>query len=397
MVADPNVPLAERPRDVETRDRGGDSADSLPIVVVGAGLAGLVAARLLRAAGYGVEILEKSRGTGGRLNTRREGALHLDRGVRYWSDRGGLSRQLRRGLLGRGVLGPWTSPAYCLDGQGNRTVADEARYVAPNGLSAIAKALADDLPIRFNRRALLLDCSPIAPDLWRVRCDRPRPDASPEPPDQFEARALLLAAPAPQTAALLNSLGTLEPQCAHYFGNVAYGPCLTVTAGYGMDVDLDAAPWQGWGSITFEGDRDLAWLSREDRKQVDAPEPAIVLQTTADGAESYIDLEGDALAAAGPALLKLASDRTALPLDQADWVRVHRWRYGTVQRAAGVPCLILGGDRWPPLVCAGDWCIGDGIEAALQSGVAAAEYLAKRLGDRPLIPPGTDLDLATLL
>lgn len=396
MVADPNAPVTERPDDADAPSRGGDDA-SLPIVVVGAGLSGLVAARLLVAAGYPVQILEKSRGTGGRLNTRREGALQLDRGVRYWSDRGALSRQLRRGLVRRGVLGPWTSPAYCLDGQGNRTVLTGARYVAPSGLSAIAKALATDLTVAFNRRAIALDTLSLAQGAWRIRCDRPRPDASPEPPDHYEARALLLTAPAPQTADLLDSLGTLEPECAHYFANVAYGPCLTVTAGYGMAVDLDAAPWQGWGSITFEGDRALAWLSREDRKQADAPEAAIVLQSTAAGAEPYMDLDGAALAAAGPALLKWASDRTALPLDQADWVRVHRWRYGTVQQAAGVPCLILGGDRWPPLVCAGDWCLGDGIEAALQSGVAAAQYLAKRLGDRPILPPGTDLDLATLL
>lgn len=363
------------------------------IVVVGAGLAGLTAARLLQQAGYPVSVLEKSRGTGGRLNTRREGILRLDRGVRFWHDAGPLSAQLLRHLEERGILGPWAAPVYRLGRAGEREQLPGDRYVSPTGLSAIAKALAADLPVAFNRRAVAIAAPDGPGGRWTVQCDRPRPDAAAEPPDRVEAGALLLTAPAPQALTLLenvdfNSNG-LEALCDDLEG-ATYAPGLTVTAGYGLDADLDAVPWQGWGAIKIEDDRDLAWLSREDRKQAEAPEPAIVLQTTGAGAEPYLELDGDALAAAGPVLLSRASHLTGLGLDRADWIRVHRWRYARATVAVGRDCLVLDDDRRPPLVCAGDWCLGHNIEAALQSGVAAAKAIALKLDHRAI---DTDLSL----
>lgn len=50
------------------------------VVVVGAGLAGLVAARTLQASGLDVVVLEKSDGPGGRIRTDRRDGLLLDRG-----------------------------------------------------------------------------------------------------------------------------------------------------------------------------------------------------------------------------------------------------------------------------------------------------------------------------
>ncbi len=50
------------------------------VAVVGAGLAGLAAARELRADGHEVVVLEKSRGLGGRLATRRAEGTVLDHG-----------------------------------------------------------------------------------------------------------------------------------------------------------------------------------------------------------------------------------------------------------------------------------------------------------------------------
>ena len=50
-------------------------------VIVGAGIAGLLAARRLRTAGCDVLVLEKSRGFGGRMATKRVGAAVFDQGA----------------------------------------------------------------------------------------------------------------------------------------------------------------------------------------------------------------------------------------------------------------------------------------------------------------------------
>ena len=49
-------------------------------LIVGAGLAGLTCARLLRKAGYEVEVFEQSDGVGGRVRTDRFDGFLLDRG-----------------------------------------------------------------------------------------------------------------------------------------------------------------------------------------------------------------------------------------------------------------------------------------------------------------------------
>ncbi|MBC7822907.1 MAG: FAD-dependent oxidoreductase, partial [Candidatus Parcubacteria bacterium] len=53
------------------------------IAVIGAGVAGLTCAQQLHQAGYRVVVIEKSRGMGGRLATRRLQGTHADHGVCY--------------------------------------------------------------------------------------------------------------------------------------------------------------------------------------------------------------------------------------------------------------------------------------------------------------------------
>jgi predicted NAD/FAD-dependent oxidoreductase len=57
------------------------------VVIVGAGLAGLSAARLLRDAGHDVVVLDKGRSPGGRCATRRIGNATLDHGAQFFTVR----------------------------------------------------------------------------------------------------------------------------------------------------------------------------------------------------------------------------------------------------------------------------------------------------------------------
>ena len=68
--------------------------------VVGAGLAGLAAARALVAADRAVDLFEKSRGTGGRVATRRALGTTFDHGAQYFTVRdSGFSAALARPWL----------------------------------------------------------------------------------------------------------------------------------------------------------------------------------------------------------------------------------------------------------------------------------------------------------
>ena len=85
------------------------------VAVVGAGLAGLVCARRLQQAGLAVTVLEKSRGLGGRMATRRIDGSPLDHGARYVQPQSKLLQALTQYWLDQQLLTPWQPQTYRLD------------------------------------------------------------------------------------------------------------------------------------------------------------------------------------------------------------------------------------------------------------------------------------------
>ncbi len=60
----------------------------IDVAVIGAGMAGLVCAQQLKQAGYSVLVVEKSRGLGGRVATRRLHDIWADHGACYLKPKG---------------------------------------------------------------------------------------------------------------------------------------------------------------------------------------------------------------------------------------------------------------------------------------------------------------------
>ena len=83
------------------------------VIIVGAGIAGLAAAQQLTASGLKVCVLEKSRGVGGRLATRRITTLHgevlVDHGAQYFTCRSLAFQEVLAPLLAQGTV------TTCLD------------------------------------------------------------------------------------------------------------------------------------------------------------------------------------------------------------------------------------------------------------------------------------------
>ncbi len=117
------------------------------IAVIGAGIAGLVCAQQLSQAGYSVLVVEKSRGLGGRLATRRLHGTWADHGACYLKPKGELLGRFveilrclttSRFASTRHILEVWTEEVYELTADAflsepkNRS----PRYVAPEGMSA---------------------------------------------------------------------------------------------------------------------------------------------------------------------------------------------------------------------------------------------------------------------
>ncbi len=80
--------------------------------VIGGGMAGLAAARRLVGAGCEVRLVDKSRGVGGRMATRRAEGHQFDHGAQFFTARGdGFSREVEALVAAGGVAG-WGEVGY---------------------------------------------------------------------------------------------------------------------------------------------------------------------------------------------------------------------------------------------------------------------------------------------
>jgi renalase len=69
---------------------------TVPIAIIGTGIAGLSAAQALTETGHTVHLFDKSRGSGGRMSSKRSDAGSLDLGAQYFTARDRRSTPARQ-------------------------------------------------------------------------------------------------------------------------------------------------------------------------------------------------------------------------------------------------------------------------------------------------------------
>lgn len=352
----------------------GTSPKSADVIVIGAGVAGLVCARQLLRAGLRVLVLEKSAGLGGRMATRRvEHAgqtVPVDHGAQYLTaDSDGFYRWVKE-LLGLGLLAEWTRSLHVLDREGLRPEDpndEKPRYACPQGMTMLAKHLAAPLSVHTQTRVVSL--KPLATS-WQLRAENGQ---------CYEAAALVATIPAPQLLPLLREGIPSAENLLPLLESAQYQPCLAVLAGYSEHTP----PWKG---IKCLEDPMLAWLGLDSSKRLQPLPPVVVLHGGAEWSSLYLEAGPSELEKAGRELLAHAAQRLDPWLASPQWMQVHRWRYALPLETTGLASLStrvpVSAAEGLPLVCAGDWCAGGRVEGAWLSGHNAAKTLLEMLSGK---------------
>jgi len=305
-----------------------------PTLVLGAGLAGLTVAAKLARAGEQVVVLEKSRGLGGRLATRRADGLRFDHGAPYLDAADPALAGPVAAAREAGLAADWPE-----GGAG--------AVVGLPGMSALLRPLAAGVEVVHGLEAAHAERQGSG---WVVR----------DGDGAVIARGARLVStiPAPQ-AQLVLAARTL----ADGLGGVAFAPCWTLMAAFEAPLPLpDAARTP---------DAPLVWAARESAKpgRADAPE-AWVAQAGAAWSRETLEMDREE---AAQALLALLAERAGTTLPAPVHAAAHRWRYARAEVPLGAGCLA---DPAARLVIAGDWCLGASAGDAARSAQAALVALA---------------------
>jgi predicted NAD/FAD-dependent oxidoreductase len=304
------------------------------ILIIGGGMAGLSAARTLAPAGKSIIVLDKGRGPGGRMATRRVEVggttFRFDHGAQYFTARDPAFREAVAAWEQAGVAARW--PA-----------AGEEAWVGTPGMNACVKAMAEGLDVRWGVRADRLGRDGAQ---WRCEAEGAA----------FTASTVLVAVPAEQAAVLL---AEAAPASAALAAGVESAPCWAVMATFDAALPL--------ADVFRSETAPISWAARNSSKPGRGGGEAWVIHASPERSRALIDQPKQEVAQALLADFFAAAGIAPATPTHCD---AHRWLYAMpeAQRHEGPvfdPDLGIG--------IAGDWLHSPRVEGAWLSGRALAQ------------------------
>jgi renalase len=300
------------------------------VAVIGAGMAGIGAARLLVDAGCQVVVFDKSRGLGGRCATKRWEGHSVDHGAQYFTMRDADFCLAVRAACGGDLL---EMLAPIMDEAG-RELPSEGRFFHAQGNSRLVRALAEGLDVR--------------PGVTIEAVKDRRVGGG-------EFDVILSTAPWPQTAKLAGMEGSQNP----------YAPCLALLLLY-------AGEWVGASAARYaisdrSGDA-LAWSACENHKPGRVGAGFTVMVVHAAEGFSRARLEDDPASWAAN-LRSLTEALWEIPAAAFRAMHPHRWRYARMAEKFEIPAMPEG---WH---FAGDLLTESRVEASWLAGREAARRI----------------------
>lgn len=316
--------------------------DSVDVLVIGAGLSGVLAASELVKAGKRVLMVEKGRGVGGRMTGRRFGGAAFDHGAQFVTARTPRFLETMNEWSRLGVAREWC--------RGFNPLADgNPRWCGVPAMSALAKHAAQGIALRLETQVSALS---LEGSSW---C------ATLKTGGMIRARAVVMTVPVPQALAIL-SAGSyiMDPKLRSGLEEVEYERCLAVMA------ILEASsrvPPPGGLSID-EGP--IAWIADNQQKGLSTV-PCVTIHASPGYSLQHWE---DERQSAGVPLLEAAIPWIGTGVKE---YQVHGWRYSKPIQTWAEPCAVVQAS--PALILAGDAFGGPRVEGAALSGWAAAEAL----------------------
>jgi renalase len=344
------------------------SASECKVAVIGAGVAGASCARALTAAGVSVHVVDKSRGPGGRLATRRlewldaqgrQRIVKVDHGAPAFAASEPDFRQFLADAIPSGSLTAWRPR----QAPNSRPLDDADRLFIPTpDMPSLCRGLLREVPATWS---FVVDRLLQGPLGWQIEA------AGSTLPGYFDA--VVLALPPAQAAPLL---APHRRDWAQRASLALMQPCWTM-----MGVSRRTVQDLRW-DVALPDQGPLAWVMRNDARpgRESANEEAHwVAHARAGWSRQHLEQPADWVQRQMQAALQ---EVLGEPIEWQHAV-VHRWRYAMPQPSGALPTPRCWWDVARGLGVCGDFFGGTGVEGAWQSARALRDAM------RPVVARAT--------
>ncbi len=310
-------------------------------LIIGAGIAGLSAARRITSSGERVLVVDKGRGVGGRMATRRFGGAVFDHGAQSFTIIDPKFRAIAYPAISNGAAVEWY-------------VDQQKHYRGVGGITAPIKELTTKLNVWISTKVDRVD---FRDGGWV---------ASVQERDDILARKLVLTAPVPQSLEILSGSASGLPQrMLDELHSVSYERCIAAL----LLMDNPAGTPEP-GFVVYETGN-IRQIVDNHVKRISGV-PSVTIHTSHEfSLENWDRSDSDVLSGV------LSEIRSIDPSNVVDF-QIHRWRYARPVKSLQARAIVS--ETPARIAFAGD-AFGAGnsdIETAALSGLAAAEALLKK-------------------
>jgi hypothetical protein len=360
------------------------------IAIIGAGMAGITAARTLVKAGHDVQVFEKSAGPGGRMATQNTPLGSFDKGAQYFTVRDVRFAKALKEVPGtQAIVKPWSATGVrVLDAHGAVFEAanppKDPHFVAQPGMNALlihwAQPLLAHQQLHIQTTIESIEVDAIHPSRWQLRAQ-----STLNPNENIQTSTLnqegvihsgfdqvILAIPSAQAAQLLrrSSAKVHKTHFIQAIDKVEMGPCWTLMMAYPQASQPNLNRWGPQWNCARSIHHRIAWLSRESSKPARGGIERWTVQASTDWSLEHLDDSDERVKAK---LIKGFSELTGIYAEPS-FSQLHRWRYAKTLTPLGHSY------QWNAklgLGTCGDWHIGHRVEDAFVSGLSLALEMLK--------------------
>ncbi|XP_033738254.1 LOW QUALITY PROTEIN: renalase-like [Pecten maximus] len=342
-------------------------------VIVGAGMTGASSAALLRKilpVGTVVKILDKSRGTGGRMSTSRSStgnSATVDLGAQYISINSHYAKvhqSIHEELISQGLLK--ASSGVIEDDKFGGD--DIQQYITPAGVSSLVKYFVKQAggEVAFEEHVTKVDVVGTKVKLTTLKGEEELCDG------------VILTMPVPQILQLEGSIRHLidsQPKVKENLEKVSYSMRFAVGLFYDAGVTLSYP----WAAKYFKDNPCVCYVAIDDKKrgiENSSVGSSAVVHTSVHFGMKHLEEDKEEVKN-----IIMKHVRELLPdLPEPSEVKGHKWRYSQVHKSyADEPgCVVLS--HSPPIILAGDAFSHSNLDGCLTSALSARDAFVKSTG-----------------